>query len=119
MDIFRQTIGITIVGMGLTFAALGVLVLAMAALTRWARGPAGGRAGKGEPGSAIPSDSKLAEEELAAAVAVSVALALAGRSAHPTHAWHASRRGEDPSAWQAYARGQQLEQHKTHQTLRW
>jgi Na+-transporting methylmalonyl-CoA/oxaloacetate decarboxylase gamma subunit len=119
MDIFRQTINISIAGMGLTFAAIGFLVLAMIALTRWARGTGDVVPGKSEPGGAIPTDARLQEEELAAAVAVSVALGLVGRRVHPTHAWHSAQSEEEPSAWQSYSRGQQLEQRKTHQTLRW
>ena len=119
MDVFQQTISISIAGMGLTFAAIGLLVLAMMALTRWARGSEDVPPGKGEPGGAIPTDRRLEEEELAAAVAVGIALALAGRRAHPTHAWHSARPEDDPSAWQSYSREQQLDQRKTHQTLRW
>ncbi len=119
MDTFSQTIWITGVGMGLTFAAIGLLVAAMVALTRWARGRETITTFKEEPSGAIPSDEMRAEMEQAAAVAVAVALAQAARRAHPTYAWHTAEPGEDPSPWQAYARGQQLEQHKTHQTLRW
>jgi Na+-transporting methylmalonyl-CoA/oxaloacetate decarboxylase gamma subunit len=119
MEIFDQTVWITAVGMGLTFAAIGLLVLAMVALTRWTRGQAEDIPGRKEPSGAIPADEGLEEMEQAAAVAVAVAMAMAARRAHPTHAWHAARPEEEPSPWQAYARGQQLEQRKTHQTLRW
>jgi Na+-transporting methylmalonyl-CoA/oxaloacetate decarboxylase gamma subunit len=118
METFDQAIWITAVGMGLTFAAIGILVLAMVALTRWAQGQKSTSA-KADPSSAIPTDETLIELERAAAVAVTVALAQASRRVHPTHAWHSASPEEDPSPWQAFARGQQLEQGKTHQTLRW
>jgi Na+-transporting methylmalonyl-CoA/oxaloacetate decarboxylase gamma subunit len=118
METFDQTVWITLVGTGLTFAALGLLVAAMAALVRLTRG-------RGESVS-LPEESRQAapEEELeelerAAAVAVAMALAQAARRAHPTYAWHAAEPSGDVSPWQAYARGQQLERYKTHQTLRW
>jgi len=103
--------------MGLTFGALGILLTAMVALTHWTRGQGVRPLAKGTPSGAIPADT--AELEQAAAAAVVVALAQAARRAHPTHAWHAARPGEDLSPWQAHARGQQLEQRKIHQTLRW
>jgi hypothetical protein len=105
--------------MGLTFGAIGVLLAAMVALTRLARGQGMQPLAKGTPSGAIPADAAVAELEQAAAAAVAVALAQAARRAHPTHAWHAARPGEDLSPWQAHARGQQLEQRKTHQALRW
>ena len=119
MQVFDQTLWITAVGMGLTFFAIGLLVAAMVALTRWARGREDGVSAQREPSGAIPTDERLEELEQAAAVAVTVALAQAARRAHPTQAWHAARPEEEPSPWQAYARGQQLEQRKTHGTLRW
>jgi Na+-transporting methylmalonyl-CoA/oxaloacetate decarboxylase gamma subunit len=119
MEVFSQTVWITLAGMGLTFAAIGLLIAAMMALTRWARGRQEEVSHREAPSGAIPSDEELDQIEQAAAVAVAVALALAGRRAHPIHAWHAARPGEEPSAWQSYSRGQQLEQRKTHQTLRW
>jgi len=105
--------------MALTFAALGLLVAVMMALTRWARGRAEAAPCKGEPCKAIPVDERVEELEQAAAVAVAVALAQSARRAGPTYAWHTARSAGEPSPWQAYARGQQLEQAKTHQTLRW
>ena len=119
MEILDQTVWITAVGMGLTFAAIGLLVLAMIALTRWTREEQESAPVRKEPSGAIPADESLEELEQAAAVAVAVALALTARRAHPTQAWHAARPEEEPSPWQAYSRGQQLEQRKTHQTLRW
>ncbi len=112
------TIWITVVGMGLTFAAIGLLIAAMVALTRGAaeRGP---KRRSSEPGSAIPTQEETEALEAAAAAAVAVAMALAARRAHPTHAWHAASPAESVSPWQAYNRSQQLEQQKTHQTLRW
>jgi Na+-transporting methylmalonyl-CoA/oxaloacetate decarboxylase gamma subunit len=119
MEIFNQAVWIALVGMGLTFAAIGLLVVAMVALTRWASGPVKAAAGKKESGGSIPSDEEFREAEQAAAVAVAIALAEAARRVHPIHAWHATRPEEDVNPWQAYVRGQQLDQGKTHQTLRW
>ena len=119
MGDLNQTVWITVVGMGLTFAAIGLLVAAMVALTRWARGRGEITSYRTEPSGAIPADEELEELEQAAAVAVAVALAQAARRAHPTYAWHAAPPGDEPSPWQAHSRGQQLEQRKTHQTLRW
>lgn len=119
MGIFNQTVWMTVIGMALTFAALGLLVAVMMALTRWARGRAEAAPCKGEPCKAIPVDERVEELEQAAAVAVAVALAQSARRAGPTYAWHTARSAGEPSPWQAYARGQQLEQAKTHQTLRW
>lgn len=121
MDLLQRALQITGLGMGLTFGAIGILIVAMALLTRWVKEAPEGTsppARDGLPG-AIPTGETLAECELAAAVAVTVALAQAARRAHPTYAWHAASPGEGLSPWQAYSRGQQLEQQKTHQTLRW
>jgi Na+-transporting methylmalonyl-CoA/oxaloacetate decarboxylase gamma subunit len=119
MEVFKQTIWMTAVGMGLTFAAIGLLVIAMIILTRWARGPAVAATVEQKPSSAIPGDQERAEAEQAAAVAVALALALAARRVHPTHTWHSADSEEGINPWQAYARTHQLEQRKTHQTLRW
>jgi Na+-transporting methylmalonyl-CoA/oxaloacetate decarboxylase gamma subunit len=109
----------TVIGMGLTFGALGLLIVAMMALTRWAGGRGKIALLKAEPSKAIPADERVEELERAAAIAVAVALAQAARRAGPAYAWHTARPEEEPSPWQAYARCQQLEQAKTHQTLRW
>jgi Na+-transporting methylmalonyl-CoA/oxaloacetate decarboxylase gamma subunit len=119
MDILSQTLWITVIGVGLTFVAIGLLVATMIGLTRWTRGRARSVHHREVPAGAIPGDEELEEVEQAAAVAVALALALAGRRAHPVRAWHAARGEEEPSAWQAYARSQHLDQRKTHQTLRW
>ena len=119
MSSFNQAVWMTAIGMGLTFGALGLLIVAMMALTRWARGRAEAAPSRSEPSRAIPADERVEELERAAAIAVAVALAQAARRAGPAYAWHTARPEEEPSPWQAYARGQQLEQAKTHQTLRW
>jgi sodium pump decarboxylase gamma subunit len=119
MQVFSQAVWMTAIGMGLTFGALGLLIVAMMALTRWARGRAEAAPSRSEPSRAIPADERVEELERAAAIAVAVALAQAARRAGPAYAWHTARPEEEPSPWQAYARGQQLEQAKTHQTLRW
>ncbi len=121
MDLLQRALQITGIGMGLTFGAIGVLVGAMVLLTHWVREAPASKSAPSLDGlsGAIPPSESLAECELAAAVAVSVALAQAARRAHPTHAWHATSPKEGLSPWQAYFRGQQLEQQKTHQTLRW
>ena len=119
MQIIQQTLWMSVVGMGLTFAAMAVLIVAMLALTRWARGPAEMLANAEKTSAAIPPDAEVAEAEQAAAVAVALALALAARRVHPTRTWHSASDEEGINPWQAYARNQQLEQRKTHQTLRW
>jgi len=119
MEVFRQTVWMTVVGMSMTFAALGLLILVMIVLTRWTGGRAEAMAHREEPSGAIPIDRELEEAEQAAAVAVAIALAQAARRIHPAHAWHSALPGEDVNAWQAYARGQQLELRNTHQALRW
>ena len=119
MSGFNQAVWMTAIGMGLTFGALGLLIAAMMALTRWARGKAEAAPSRSEPSRAIPADERVEELERAAAIAVAVALAQAARRAGPAYAWHTARPEEEPSPWQAYARGQQLELQKTHQTLRW
>jgi Na+-transporting methylmalonyl-CoA/oxaloacetate decarboxylase gamma subunit len=119
VEIFNQAVWIALVGMGLTFAAIGLLVVAIVALNRRASGPVEAAASKDEHSEAIPSDEEFREAEQAAAVAVAIALAEAARRVHPIHAWHAARPEEDVNPWQAYVRGQQLDQRKTHQTLRW
>jgi len=93
-------------------------VTSMVLLTRWARDGKQEASYPGEPSGAIPVDEGLQGVELAAAVAVAIALAQAARRVHPIHAWHTSRPGVEPSAWQAYARQHQLEQRRTHGTLR-
>ena len=118
MNVFDQTVGITVVGMGLTFAAIGILVAAMIVLTRWARDREEEASHPREPSGAIPTDERRDELEQAAAVAVAVALAQAARRAHPIYAWHAGRPESEPGAWQDHARGQQLEQRRIHGALR-
>ena len=105
--------------MGLTFVAIGLLVAAMVALTRWLRPDEGPSERRAKSPGTMPGTEELERMETAAAVAVALALAQANRRAHPVHAWHSARPKEDPSAWQSYSRGQQLEQRKTHQSLRW
>ncbi|MGD1993156.1 MAG: hypothetical protein PVI59_08190 [Anaerolineae bacterium] len=105
--------------MGLTFVAIGLLVAAMIALTRWLHPDEKGTERRSKSPGAMPGAQEMERMETAAAVAVALALAQASRRAHPVHAWHSARPEEDPSAWQAYSRGQQLEQRKTHQSLRW
>jgi sodium pump decarboxylase gamma subunit len=119
MDNFSQSVWMTVVGMGLTFAALGLLVLAMLALARWVGRTRVPSEHAEKPSGAGYIDEETQELEQAAAVAVAVALAMAARRIHPSHPWHSAGFHEDVNPWQAYARGQQLEQRKTHQTLRW
>jgi Na+-transporting methylmalonyl-CoA/oxaloacetate decarboxylase gamma subunit len=116
MEFVDQAIGITVVGMGLTFAAIGLLVAAMIALTRWTRGREETTTSQGEPSASIPGHGGLAELEQAAAVAVAVALAQAARVAQPTYAWHAARSKGEPSSWQAYARSQHLDRRDAYRT---
>ena len=118
MEVFDQTVRITAVGMGLTFAAIGLLIAAMMALTRWAHGRGETTKSQGEPSAAIPGHGGLAELEQAAAVAVAVALAQAARVAQPSYTWHAARPKDEPSSWQAYARSQHLDRRSAHHALK-
>ena len=103
MGEFGQTVWISVVGMGLTFAAIGLLIVAMTALARWARGTERAAHGRADPGVAIPTSEELEEQEQAAAVAVAIALALEARHIHPTRGWHSAYAPEEPGAWQSYA----------------
>ena len=108
MELFVQTIWITVVGMGLTFAAIGLLVVTMFLLTRWTRGReelARDDARDADRSTAFPADDIHEEAKLAAAAAIAVALALEAQRAEPVNTRHASRAGEDISLWRAVTRG--------------
>ena len=109
MELFVQTIQITVVGMGLTFAAIGVLVVTMFLLTRWTREReelARDDANGVDPPTASRADDIQEEAKQAAAAAIAVALALEAQRAAAVYARHASRAGEDISLWRADIRSQ-------------
>jgi Na+-transporting methylmalonyl-CoA/oxaloacetate decarboxylase gamma subunit len=120
MEVFRQTVSITIVGMGLTFSAIGLLVLSMILLTRLARTgeDAGGEIEASAPGPNV--DDETAALEQVAAVAVAFALAGRDRTVPPGVGknWHVSPAGGGPSPWQDYARGRHLEQRRFYHAAR-
>jgi Na+-transporting methylmalonyl-CoA/oxaloacetate decarboxylase gamma subunit len=118
MEVFQQTVSITLVGMALTFTAIGVLVLAMILLTRLARGK-DEAAEAGDPASVFgPADDPQALEQ-AAAAAVAYALARQERGRRGVvHGWHTAQAGDSPSAWQVQARARHFEQRRFHHASR-
>lgn len=107
MELFVQTIWITVVGMGLTFAAIGLLVITMFLLTRWTRGReelARDDAQSVDPSTASSAGENREEARQAAAAATAVALALEAQRAESVCARPASRAGEDISLWRADVR---------------
>ena len=103
MELFAQTFWITVVGMGLTFAAIGLLVVTMIVLTRWTR-DRDELVRDASPPTSIPACDIGEDARQAAAAALAVALALEARSAAHVGARHASRAGEDISLWRAEVR---------------
>jgi Na+-transporting methylmalonyl-CoA/oxaloacetate decarboxylase gamma subunit len=119
MDILTQTISIILLGVGLTFAGLGLIVLLIMALTRALEGKRRPVQVHELSAEVTPADTEQQNLEQAAIAAVVVALAAASRRANSQQAWHFAAANEGLNPWQAYNRGQLLEQRKTHQTLRW
>jgi sodium pump decarboxylase gamma subunit len=98
---FLQGLWITVVGMGLVFSALGILVLAMMALDRLFR-PKGEEAGPGET-----LEEPSAEEEEVAAIAVALASLLKEVQVRDRQLGSALRDG--PGSWGVVGRGRQLQ----------
>lgn len=99
---FLQGLWITVVGMGLVFLALGILVLAMMALERLFRPKAKGAMVTGAAGE--PST----EEEEIAAIAVALASLLAKKEAPVGNRQLGSALGDGPGSWSVVGQGQQL-----------
>ena len=76
-DVLWQGLMISVMGMGLTFLALGLLILTMILLERFSRSSVeppvpDGTAPKEEPSSGVPTQN-TEDEEIAAAIAVALA----------------------------------------------
>jgi sodium pump decarboxylase gamma subunit len=99
---FLQGLWITVMGMGLVFLALGILVLAMMALERLFRPRAKGAMARG--GAEEPST----EGEEIAAIAVALASLLRKKEARVEDRQLGSALGDGPSSWSVVGRGQQL-----------
>jgi Na+-transporting methylmalonyl-CoA/oxaloacetate decarboxylase gamma subunit len=99
---FLQGLWITVVGMGLVFLALGILVLAMMALERLFRPKAKGAVAKGG------AENLSIEEEEVVAIAVAMASLLAKKEALVGDRQLGSALGDGPGSWSVVGRGQQL-----------
>jgi Na+-transporting methylmalonyl-CoA/oxaloacetate decarboxylase gamma subunit len=98
---FLQGLWITVMGMGLVFLALGILVLAMMALERLFRPRAEGTLATG----AVEEPS--AEEEIVA-IAVALASLLTKQEAQAGNRQLGSTLRGGPGSWSVVGRGQQL-----------
>ncbi|HEY88781.1 MAG TPA: OadG family protein [Thermoflexia bacterium] len=110
--LLTEALGLTVVGMGMTFAALGVLVLGMYLLTMLTAEKKS--AGKGQEECAAPSPIAVApsvsttdERYLAAVAAVAVAVSQAA----PQQQRQRSQPGDQ---WGLYVRSQQLNARRNH-----
>ena len=99
---FLQGLWITVVGMGLVFLALGLLVLAMMALERLFRPRAKEAMATGSTGE--PST----EEDEIVAIAAALASLLTEKEAQAEDQQLGSALGDGPGSWSAVGRGQQL-----------
>jgi len=99
---FLQGLWITVMGMGLVFLALGILVLAMMALERLFRPRA-----KGAMASGGAEESSTEEEEIAA-ITVALASLLAKKEAQVGNRQLGSALRDGPGSWSVVGRGQQL-----------
>ena len=99
---FLQGLWITVMGMGLVFLALGILVLAMMALDRLFRPSAKG------PMATEAAEEPSTEEEEIAAIAVALASLLTKKEAPVGNRQLGSALGDGPSPWSVVGRGQRL-----------
>jgi sodium pump decarboxylase gamma subunit len=99
---FLQGLWITVVGMGLVFLALGILVLAMMALERLFRPKA-----KGTMATETAEEPSKEEEEIVA-IAVALASLLTEKEAQVGYRQLGSALGDGPGSWSVVGRGQQL-----------
>lgn len=100
VDTVLQGLYITVVGMGLVFLALGLLVAAMTLMGRYL----GPRTGSDREGS--EPDSATEERARVAAMAAAIVLAGGRDEEQPGDAWRLA--GTAPSPWQATHRAQAL-----------
>lgn len=112
---FGQTVLISMWGMGLTFLALGLVVLTMFALTSLVRD-------RKSPGQGVaPAEPELVDagiEEIRLAAAAAVAMAKAEATQRTKARAGQSQMEKTTSSWESYTRAQKLSQWKTHQSLR-
>jgi sodium pump decarboxylase gamma subunit len=106
---FLQGLWITVVGMGLVFLALGILVLAMMALERLFRPRAKGAMATGA------AEEPSTEEEEIVAIAVALASLLTRREAQLNQQL-GSALGDGPGSWSVVGRRQQLQGGKFRRT---
>jgi sodium pump decarboxylase gamma subunit len=99
---FLQGLWITVVGMGLVFLALGILVVAMMALDRLFRPRAEGALATGA------AEEPSTEEEEIVAIAVALASLLTKQEARVGDRQLGSALGDGPGSWSVVGRGQQL-----------
>ena len=102
LDTVLQGLVITIVGMGLVFLALGLIVLAIILMGRYLRPRS---LAKDEPSEAGP-DSE--ERVRVAAIAAAIVLARVGDGRHNAGAWVVTGAADTSSAWQASHRARSL-----------
>jgi sodium pump decarboxylase gamma subunit len=99
---FFHGLWITVVGMGLVFLALGILVLAMMALERLFRPRA-----KEAMATEAAEEPSIEEEEIAA-IAVALTSLLTGKEAPVWDRQLGSALEDGPGSWSVVGRGQQL-----------
>ena len=99
---FLQGLWITVMGMGLVFLALGILVLAMMALERLFRPRTEGAM------ATRAAEEPSTEEEEIAAIAVALASLLRKKEARVEDRQLGSALGDGPGSWSVVGRGQQL-----------
>ena len=99
---FLQGLWITVVGMGLVFLALGILVVAMMALERLFRPKAEGALATGA------AEEPSTEEEEIVAIAVALTSLLTKKEAQVGDRQLGSALGDGPGPWSVVGRGQQL-----------
>jgi len=112
---FAETLWITVWGVSLTFFAMGIIVLSMIGLTKWAVPRKRSQKDAAQPESAAV-DVGLEESLVAAAAAVALAQAEADQRARVPSKAHQIEQGRP--LWQSYTRAQKLDQRKVHQALR-
>jgi len=113
---FGQTVWISVWGMGLTFLALGLVVLTMIALTGLARQRKSPVQQSAQPETDLVDEGA---EEIRLAAVAAVALAKAEAAQRTAVKTRRSRPKEMTASWESYTRAQKLDQRKTHQALRW
>ena len=112
---FGETVMISVWGMGLTFLALGLVVLTMIALTSLVRERKSPVQEAALPEPELARDG-TEEVRLAAAAAVALAKAEAIQRAKAKVGQFQLERAT--SSWESYTRAQKLSHWKTHQSLR-